>query len=142
MNLKKEFLENILSTSFIAFLAFSIRTIVRRQKVTILSFVLDALASVFVGVMVGNAIHAYDFPPQVHIAIISLSGMIGPDILAGLLVLASNFKEKPVSFILKWIYAVRGVEDKSVSDDKPVVYNRRSTDPKPDGVCKIDTPKA
>lgn len=108
MEIKREILDNTVLPSGVAFLAYAVRVIVRRRGITLLNFVLDSISSIFVGLVVGNMITIYDLPIQAHIAIISLCGMIGPDLLAGLLVITTMFKESPNSLILKYISAIRG----------------------------------
>ena len=108
MEIKKEILDNAAVPSIVAFLAYVVRIIVRRRGITPLNFILDSISSIFVGLVVGNMIYMYALPIQAHIAIISLSGMIGPDILAGLLVITTMFKEAPNALILKYINAIRG----------------------------------
>lgn len=117
MEIKKEILDNALIPSVVAFLAYAVRTIVRRRGITLLNFILDSISSIFVGLVVGNMIYMYSIPIQAHIAIISLSGMIGPDLLAGLLVISTMFKESPNALILKYINAIRG--NATVEKDGP-----------------------
>ena len=108
MEIKREILDNTVLPSGVAFLAYAVRVIVRRRGITLLNFVLDSISSIFVGLVVGNMITIYDLPILAHIAIIILCGMIGPDLLAGLLVITTMFKESPNSLILKYISAIRG----------------------------------
>lgn len=111
MDFKTEFLETTATPTLVAFLAYTVRVIIRRQHITFFGFLLDAISAVFVGIVVGNIIYVYNLPEQVHIAVISLSGMIGPDLLAGLLVLTNMFKNSPSSFIIKHARAWRGKEE-------------------------------
>ncbi len=108
MEIKNEVLDNAALPSVVAFLAYVVRVIVRRRGITVLNFVLDSISSIFVGLVVGNMVSIYALPIQAHIAIISLCGMIGPDLLAGLLVISTMFKESPNAMILKYISAIRG----------------------------------
>ncbi len=108
MEIKKEILDNTALPSVVAFLAYVVRIIVRRRGITVLNFTLDSISAIFVGLVVGNIVYMYALPIQAHIAIISLCGMIGPDLLAGLLVISTMFKESPNAMILKYISAIRG----------------------------------
>ena len=118
MDLKNKILEATATPTIVAFLAYGMRIIIRRQHVTFVSFIFDALSAIIVGIIVGNLIYAYNLPDQVHIAVISLSGMLGPDILAGLLVLSSMFRNSPSHFLIKHISAIRGTKDESKSSEK------------------------
>lgn len=117
IEIKKEIVDGAVTPAFVAFFAYLIRVIVRKKKITFIRFVLDAVSAVFVGIFVGNVLYSYGLPDQTRAAIISLSGMIGPDILAGLLVLTTMFKDSPNKFILKYIYAVRGVTEHDVAEE-------------------------
>ena len=129
MEIKKEILDNAAVPSIVAFLAYVVRIIVRRRGITPLNFILDSISSIFVGLVVGNMIYMYALPIQAHIAIISLCGMIGPDLLAGLLVITTMFKESPNTLILKYINAIRG--NSTVEKDEVIVTGDEPRAPLP-----------
>ena len=115
---KKQLLSVLGTPALVAFIGYAIRTVLRRKHVTVLGFLLDALSAVVMGVIVGNAISYYSLPDQVYIAVVSLSGLLGPDILAGVLILTSMFRESPSEFITKYLYAAKGVDREDLLSKK------------------------
>jgi hypothetical protein len=90
--------------------AYVLRLVYRRQRVPLVEGFLDALAASGSGVFVGSFITIYPMPTPAKIAIAALAGFIGPDLLAGLLAISKAFKDSPDQFLLKYIYAIRGVK--------------------------------
>ena len=108
-------LESAVLPSATAFIAYVVRVIMRRHYPTFWSFCLDAVSAVVVGVMAYNLTAHYRLGEDVRAGIVALAGMIGPDLLAGTLVLTSTFAKSPSAFILKHVYAFRGVADPSAA---------------------------
>ena len=101
-------IELVATPALIAFFGYVVRAVIRKKNVTLIGFLVDAVAAVALGIMVGNVISIYTIPQQAQAAIIALSGLIGPDIAAGILIMATMFKESPSAFVLKHVYALRG----------------------------------
>ncbi len=110
MEIKKEFFEAAAPSIAIALVAYVLRVVFARKKVTILEFAIDALAAIGVGLFVGNIVTAYTMPETAQLAMVAMAGFIGPDLLAGILAVTKAFKDAPDQFLLKYIYALRGVK--------------------------------
>ena len=118
VEIKQEIVDGTLMPTAVATLAYVVRVVVKRKKITPLNFLLDLLSAAFVGIIVSNVLYAYTLPQQVHVAIIAMSGVIGPDLLAGLLVLMNLFKNSPSSLLMQFLNAFKGetLEDASVKE--------------------------
>ena len=110
MDIKKEHIEALFPSITIATLAYVLRVVFARRKVTVSEFLIDALAAVAMGLVVGNIVTAYVIPESAKLAMVAMSGFIGPDLLSGLLTVTRAFKDSPDQFLLKYIYAIRGVK--------------------------------
>jgi len=130
MEFKKEYLEAAGPSVAIAFIAYIIRTVFARKKITLTEFFLDALAAICVGVFVGNLVTIYPIPDAAQLAMVAMAGFIGPDLLAGLLAIAKAFKDSPDQFLLKYIYAVRGVKNGMDSSTEPTSDQPKLKEPK------------
>ena len=105
---KRSIVDGLVTSGMIALIGFAVKVIVKRKQTSVWTMVLDSIAAVVVGVFVGNIVFEYDMPLQIQIAIISLAGMLGPDILAGILVLTAMFANKPSDLILDYLNASKG----------------------------------
>lgn len=94
----------------VALAAYILRVVFARRRVSVIEFLIDALAAVFVGLFVGNIVTAYLLPNAAQLAMVGMAGFIGPDLLAGILTVTKAFKDSPDQFLLKYIYAIRGVK--------------------------------
>lgn len=110
MEFKKEYLEAAMPSVLIALLAYILRVVFARKRVSIIEFSIDAMAAIAVGLFVGNIVTAYALPNSAQLAMVAMAGFIGPDLLAGILTVTKAFKDSPDQFLLKYIYAVRGVK--------------------------------
>lgn len=106
---KRGFVDDLLTSGMIALIGFAVKVIIRRKHTTAWTMFLDSVAAVVVGVFVGTVVFEYDMPLQMQIAIVSLAGMLGPDILAGILVLTAMFANKPSDFIIRYLNASKGM---------------------------------
>lgn len=94
----------------VALIAYVLRLLYGRKKVPLLEAALDALAAGVSGMFVGSVITIYPIPHVAKVAIAGLAGFIGPDLFAGILAITKAFKDSPDQFILKYIYAIRGIK--------------------------------
>jgi hypothetical protein len=91
--------------------AYVVRLLYGRKKVPILEGILDAVAALCSGLFMAAIITIYPAVPYAaQIGISALAGLIGPDLLAGVLAITKTFKESPDQFLLKYIYAIRGIK--------------------------------
>lgn len=90
--------------------AYALRLVYGRKKVPWLEAVLDGFAAVGAGAFIGSVVSIQPFPLPAKLAMASLAALVGPDLLSGILTIAKEFKNSPSQFILKYIYAVRGVK--------------------------------
>lgn len=110
MNVYFQELQPLLPFLFTAFGAYVFRLAFLRFKVPLLDGILDAIAATASGLTIGAVIQIYPFPGIAKVAISGVAGFVGPDIVAGLLVILRAFKDSPQQFILKFIYAFKGVK--------------------------------
>lgn len=94
----------------VALCAYVFRLIYGHKKVPLLEGALDAMAAALSGIFVGSVVSIYPIPPAAKVAIAGLAGFIGPDLFAGILAITKAFKDSPDQFILKYIYAFRGIK--------------------------------
>lgn len=102
--------------ALLALAGFVVRIIVTKKKTQPLEFLLDCFAAMIIGSLVGVAIEDMDFSQNIRYAIISVAGMVGPDLAGGIIILGQAFKESPTDFLIKHYNAVRGL--KGEGDDK------------------------
>ncbi len=93
-----------------ALLAYVLRLAHGRKKVPLIEGLMDGLAAVGSGMFIGSVVSITTYPLAAKVAMAGLAGLIGPDILGGLLAITKAFKNSPNQFILKYIYAVKGVK--------------------------------
>jgi len=124
-----EFINNVFENAqpliwpaLLALAGFIVRTIVTKKKTTPLEFLLDCLAAVIIGAMVGIAIEDMHFSQNIRYAIIGIAGMVGPDLAGGVIILGQAFKESPTDFVLKHYKAFRGMKHESEKDKKSMTY--------------------
>ena len=97
--------------AILATAGFIVRAIVTRKKTKFFEFLLDVVAAVIIGTMVGITINDMDISNNLKYAIISISGMVGPDLAGGIIILGQAFRESPSDFIYKHYNAIRGIKD-------------------------------
>jgi hypothetical protein len=132
MDLFKTDIADVLPYLGIALAAYVLRLVYGRKKVPLLEGVLDGLAAIFSGMFIGSVISIYPFPNAAKVAIAGLAGFIGPDLFAGLLAITKAFKDSPDQFILKYIYAFRGVKtgmDIPTPTEKPTAKETQDQPP-------------
>ena len=124
-----EFINNLFENTqplvwpaLLALSGFVVRTIVTKKKTAPLEFLLDCLAAVIIGAMVGIAIEDMHFSQNIRYAIIGIAGMVGPDLAGGVIILGQAFKESPTDFVLKHYKAFRGIKHESEKDRKAMTY--------------------
>lgn len=115
--------------ALLALAGFVVRIIVTKKKTKPLEFLLDCFAAMIIGSLVGVAIEDMDFSQNIRYAIISVAGMVGPDLAGGIIILGQAFKESPTDFLIKHYNAVRGLkgdgedkDEKSKSGKKEMTY--------------------
>jgi hypothetical protein len=97
--------------ALLALAGFVVRLIVTKKKTKPLEFLLDCFAAMIIGSLVGVAIEDMEFSQNIRYAIISVAGMVGPDLAGGIIILGQAFKESPTDFIIKHYNAIRGLKD-------------------------------
>ena len=124
-----EFINNLFENTqplvwpaLLALSGFVVRTIVTKKKTAPLEFLLDCLAAIIIGAMVGIAIEDMHFSQNIRYAIIGIAGMVGPDLAGGVIILGQAFKESPTDFVLKHYKAFRGMKHESEKDKKSMTY--------------------
>lgn len=109
-------LDNVLSTAGItAILAFFIgiaRTVIHEKHSNVMTFIRGIIASMVVAVLVGWSISNIGLSMTIQMAIVGICSYLADDVLLGLLVIGSLFRENPGSFLSKLLDLLRG---KSVS---------------------------
>lgn len=114
----------------VALFAYVFRLLQSRKKVSFLSAMLEASAAVFSGVLTGSIVEIYpSFPLVSKIAIAGLASFIGPDLIGGLLTIGGAFKSSPEQFLLKYIYAFKGVKT-GMDIPTPIPPPMETTSPK------------
>lgn len=88
--------------------AFLIRFSVKRERVAIISFILDAISAIFVGILVAMAVEDYDFPDRLKWAIVTVGALLGPELLSGVLQISTMFSRSPVTLTLRVLRVVKG----------------------------------
>lgn len=95
-----------------SFLAYVLRLVYSRKALHWLDATIDSIAAISSGAFAGGIMSIYPAVPfAAQIAICALAGFIGPDLVMGLLSIFRVFKEAPDQFILKYIYAFRGIKN-------------------------------
>jgi len=124
-----EFINNLVENAqplvwpaLLALSGFVVRTIVTKKKTSPIEFLLDCLAAIIIGAMVGIAIEDMHFSQNIRYAIIGIAGMVGPDLAGGVIILGQAFKESPTDFVLKHYKAFRGMKHESEKDKKSMTY--------------------
>ena len=121
-DLFNDLLINVQPFLFPAFLAvsgFVVRAIVTKKKTKLTEFILDCVAAMIIGALVGIAIEDMELGQNIRYAIIAISGMVGPDLAGGIIILGQSFRDSPTEFVLKHYNAFRGLkgeENKEASD--------------------------
>ena len=116
INAFNEFITNAQPFMFPAFLAvsgFVVRAIVTKKKTKFTEFILDCLAAMIIGALVGIAIEDMELGQNIRYAMIAVSGMVGPDLAGGIIILGQSFRESPTDFVLKHYNAFRGLKGES-----------------------------
>lgn len=85
----------------VALIAFFVRLTVKRAYAGIISFILDVISVIFVGVMVSFLLESYELSKGTKWFIIAITAITGPDILAGILQTGIMFSRNPVTFTLR-----------------------------------------
>lgn len=109
--------QHILTPAAFASAAFVVKIVISRRKISLAQFCLDGFSAAACGVIVYNVLEAWpDLSPNVVAACAGMAGMIGPEILGGLLTLGKMFRDNPSGFLLKHISAIRGnkVDDSTI----------------------------
>lgn len=88
--------------------AFLIRFSVKRERVAVISFILDALAAVFVGVLVAMTVEDYDLPERLKWAVVTVGALLGPELLSGVFHISTMFSRSPVTLTLRVLRVIKG----------------------------------
>ena len=96
--------------AFLAVSGFVVRAIVTKKKTKFFEFLLDCLAAMIIGALVGIAIDDMDLSKNIKYAIIAIAGMVGPDLAGGVIILGQSFRDSPTEFVLKHYHAFRGIK--------------------------------
>ena len=108
--------------ALLALSGFIVRAIVTKKKTKPLEFILDCLAAMIIGSLVGFAIEDMEFSQNIRYAIIAISGMVGPDLAGGIIILGQAFKESPTDFLIKHYKAIKGEKVEPEKDKKSMTY--------------------
>ena len=108
--------------ALLALSGFIVRAIVTKKKTKPLEFGLDCLAAMIIGSLVGFAIEDMEFSQNIRYAIIAISGMVGPDLAGGIIILGQAFKESPTDFLIKHYKAIKGEKIETERDGKSMTY--------------------
>lgn len=108
--------------ALLALSGFIVRAIVTKKKTKPLEFILDCLAAMIIGSLVGFAIEDMEFSQNIRYAIIAISGMVGPDLAGGIIILGQAFKESPTDFLIKHYKAIKGEKVEPERDKKSMTY--------------------
>tara|TARA_B100000929_G_scaffold220881_1_gene177392 strand:+ start:5719 stop:6168 length:450 start_codon:yes stop_codon:yes gene_type:complete len=103
-----EFFLSFLLPASLGLFAFLIRFSVKREKVAVISFILDAISAIFVGILVAMAVEDYDFPDRLKWAIVTVGALLGPELLSGVLQISTMFSRSPVTLTLRVLRVVKG----------------------------------
>tara|TARA_B100000929_G_C15466691_1_gene406424 strand:- start:370 stop:810 length:441 start_codon:yes stop_codon:yes gene_type:complete len=102
------FVSSLTLPAVVAFIAFLIRFSIKREKIVALTFFLDTVAAIFVGILVAISLSDYDIPEGLKWGAVTLGAMMGPELLAGILHVAAMFSRSPVTFVVRIIRVVMG----------------------------------
>lgn len=94
--------------AFLALLAVLIRLLLHRRSTTFLGFLIDLLSTVLVGYVAGFAADHPNVSEKARIAVVFISSLVGPELIAGFLQIMAIFSRSPVTFILRIVRAISG----------------------------------
>ncbi len=111
-------IQPLILPSLLAMAGFVVRSIVTRKKTKFVEFLLDLVAAIIVGSLVGITVDDMDLSDNMRYAIIAISGMVGPDLAGGIIILGQAFRESPADFLYKHYNAIRGLKEGETPKDK------------------------
>lgn len=106
------------ATGGLAFFIGIARVVIHKNHGSTMSFIRGIISSIVVAVLVGWGIKDVGLPLTGQMSIVGVCAYLADDVLLGLLVLGSLFREDPSSFITRLIDAFRGRLSSRSSDDK------------------------
>jgi predicted anti-sigma-YlaC factor YlaD len=98
----------VLYPAVLALLAFFLRLLACRRVFSLIGFIVDLISTMIVGFVTSFAADHEALSNKIRWAIVFVSALIGPEMIAGVLQIAAIFSRSPVTFILRIVRAVSG----------------------------------
>lgn len=103
-----EFLSSLVLPATLAFFAFILRFSIRKEKIVAITFVVDIIAAIFVGVLASVIIEPYNISDGFKWLAVTVAAMAGPELLAGVLHTSAMFSRSPVTFVIRILRIIKG----------------------------------
>lgn len=106
--LNTDFLLSLALPATLAFFAFILRFSIKKEKIAALTFFVDVIAAMFVGILAAVIISPYEISEGFKWVAVTIAAMSGPEMLAGILHVAAMFSKSPVTFVIRILRIIKG----------------------------------